>query len=74
MTTDTHTHSTAAPQSVDQRSNGAATDSSVMPNAVRRVVCGLVGSALAFAAYLMAVRGEAILFDLPAAAARMFCL
>jgi hypothetical protein len=34
----------------------------------------VIGALLAFAAYLMTMRGEAILFDLPAAAARMFCL
>jgi hypothetical protein len=46
----------------------------LLPRHVWRAVVAVIGTLLAFAAYLMTMRGEAILFDLPAAAARMFCL
>ena len=41
---------------------------------VRRAVFALVGALLGLSGYLMAVRGEVMLFDLPSAAARLFCL
>jgi hypothetical protein len=45
-----------------------------MPPTVRRVVYTLIGVALVAALYLTTVRGEVMLFDLPSAAARLFCL
>lgn len=44
-----------------------------MPGAVRWTVLGTVGLVLAGALYLIAVRGEALLFDLSALSARIFC-
>jgi hypothetical protein len=50
------------------------TDTALLPRGVRRVVIALIGALLALSAYLVSVRGEAMLFDLPGAAARLFCL
>jgi hypothetical protein len=45
----------------------------LMPRAVRRLVLVIVGVLVAFAAYLMALNGPALIYDL-AHAAVMFCL
>ncbi len=44
-----------------------------MPGAVRWLVLGTAGVALAGALYLISVRGEALLLDLSALSQRMFC-
>ena len=44
-----------------------------MPGAVRWVVLAAVGIVLAGALYLVSVRGEALLLDLSALGARIFC-
>jgi hypothetical protein len=49
-------------------------DTSVMPPNVRRAVYLIIGAVCAVALYLTTVRGDAMMFDLPSAAARMFCL
>jgi hypothetical protein len=53
--------------------SATAADTSAMPPTVRRVVYAVVATVVSLALYLTAVRGEVMLFDLPAAA-RMFCL
>jgi hypothetical protein len=70
MTTDTQTPEAVHRDALDR----TVADTSVMPRHVRGIVWGCVTIAVAFATYLMMVRGEAMLFDLPAAAARLFCL
>jgi hypothetical protein len=50
------------------------TRTALLPVTVRRVVVVVIGALLGLSAYLMAVRGEVMLFDLPSAAARLFCL
>jgi hypothetical protein len=45
----------------------------LMPGAVRWAVLGAVGLVLTGALYLISVRGEALLFDLSALSARIFC-
>jgi hypothetical protein len=49
-------------------------ETALLPRAIRRAVLIVVGTLLALSAYLMVVRGEVMLFDLPSAAARLFCL
>jgi hypothetical protein len=44
-----------------------------MPRWVRWAVLGTVGALLLGALYLIAVRGEAMLFDLTALSQRIFC-
>jgi hypothetical protein len=45
----------------------------LLPRPARRVVGGVIAVLLGFAAYLLAVRGPAILLDLAHGAAAMFC-
>ena len=52
---------------------GRETARQSMPGAVRWAVLGVVGLVLAGALYLVAVRGEALLFDLSALGQRIFC-
>jgi hypothetical protein len=49
-------------------------DSALLPSHIRRPVYVAVGLALIFAAYLIIVRGPALLFDLAHSAYAMFCL
>lgn len=46
----------------------------LLPRGVHRAVFTVIGALLGLSAYLMVVRGEVMLFDLPGAAARLFCL
>jgi hypothetical protein len=48
--------------------------SSLLPSHIRRPVYVAVGLALTFAAYLIVVRGPALIFDLAHSAYAMFCL
>ena len=52
----------------------AIPDGALLPRHIRRVVLGFVGSLVAGAAYLLIVRGPAILFDLAHMTAAMFCM
>jgi hypothetical protein len=45
-----------------------------MPPKVRRVVLGVIGLILGFAAYLFAVRGTAIVYDIGQLGAKLLCL
>ena len=45
----------------------------LLPRPVRHAVVATLGLALAVAAYLMIVRGPAMLLDLASSAARVFC-
>ena len=51
-----------------------ATNTALLPVGVRRAVVAAIGAMLGLSGYLMMVRGEVMLFDLPSAAARLFCL
>ena len=44
-----------------------------MPRGVRRLLLALLGALVAGAAYLLSVRGEALLLDLAAVSQRIFC-
>ena len=44
-----------------------------MPRGLRRLLLALLGILLAGAAYLLMVRGEALIIDLAAFSQRMFC-
>jgi hypothetical protein len=44
-----------------------------MPRALRTALLAVLGALLAGAAYLLAVRGEALMLDLAAVSQRIFC-
>jgi hypothetical protein len=44
-----------------------------MPRALRTALLAVLGALLAGAAYLLAVRGEALMLDLGAVSQRIFC-
>lgn len=50
------------------------TNTALLPTGVRRAVFAAIAALLGLSGYLMSVRGEVMLFDLPSAAARLFCL
>lgn len=53
---------------------GTAPDGALLPRSVRRIAQGVVGALLAFAGYLMIVRGPALFLDLAHITANMLCL
>jgi hypothetical protein len=53
---------------------GKAPDTALLPRHVRRAVFAVVGTLLAFAAYLLIVRGPALFLDLAHMTANMLCL
>jgi hypothetical protein len=57
-----------------QFASGPAPDSALLPRSVRRAVLSVVSVLLAFAAYLLIVRGPALFLDLAHMTANMLCL
>ena len=53
---------------------GTAPDTALLPRPVRRAVFAVVGTLLAFAGYLLVVRGPALFLDLAHMTANMLCL
>ena len=51
-----------------------ADDGGLLPPRVRAILFGIIGLLMAFAGYLLLVRGPALLLDLAHSAAAMFCL
>ncbi len=58
----------------DNEQRPIANDDTRMPSAVRRLVFGLLAVVAAGALYLFSVRGVAMIYDLGALGARLFCL
>jgi hypothetical protein len=58
---------------ITQRETGDPTSRAAMPGGVRLAVLAGVAFALGTALYLVSVRGEALLLDLSALGARIFC-
>jgi hypothetical protein len=63
----------ATEQHIESQLDGGEAAQVGMPAGVRRVVFCVLGVLLALAAYLIAVRGEALLVDIQAFGTRVWC-